>query len=230
MPEGFGYYGKIPARGDFLRKGLSPGFIQPWDEWEQQFLLTGRETLSQRWQEAYFSAPIWRFAVKPGLCGPSAAAGVIMPSVDSVGRQFPLTLAIESDLPEAWDVYVSAARCFERLEEAALATLDDNADLDWFEGCLRELALDDAPPTAHVSPFGSGLSMRTRSSVPDALAQEFLAKHASTGSIWVSELAGERHFLSYASMPESGEEIGALLDLETMPWSAQRQFAPTRKA
>ena len=38
-------------------------------------------------------APIWRFALAPGVAGPLPMLGVMMPSVDRVGRQFPLTLA-----------------------------------------------------------------------------------------------------------------------------------------
>ncbi len=224
MSEGFGYFGKIPARGDFLRKGLSPDFVQPWDRWAQQFLLTGRETLGEHWQETYFSAPIWRFALNPGLCGPSSVVGVLMPSVDRVGRQFPLTLAMECEPSEAWDAYASATRCFAGLEDAALAMLDDSADPDWLEDRLRALTLDAAQAAARIVRVGRGFAVKTRSSVPDALAQAFLADHVRPGSIWVCELDGAQHFLSCAAMPGTGTEIKALLDLEATPWSDQHQF------
>jgi type VI secretion system protein ImpM len=37
--------------------------------------------------------PIWHFVLPGGQCGPGATLGVWMPSVDRVGRLFPLTLA-----------------------------------------------------------------------------------------------------------------------------------------
>ncbi len=37
-------------------------------------------------------APIWRFLLPAGACGAQAALGVWLPSVDRVGRQFPLAL------------------------------------------------------------------------------------------------------------------------------------------
>ncbi len=38
-------------------------------------------------------APVWRFALPEGMCGPIAILGLWMPSVDRVGRHFPLMFA-----------------------------------------------------------------------------------------------------------------------------------------
>ena len=32
-PERVGWFGKIPALGDFVTRHLPPSFVQPWDEW-----------------------------------------------------------------------------------------------------------------------------------------------------------------------------------------------------
>ena len=90
----FGFYGKIPARGDFVRSGLPHAFIDPWDRWLQQGMAASRAELGDdAWLAAWLEAPIWSFALPPGICGPDAALGLWMPSVDRVGRHFPLTLA-----------------------------------------------------------------------------------------------------------------------------------------
>ena len=52
------------------------------------------------WLEAFLEAPVWRFVLPPGLCGARAAIGLIMPSVDKVGRYFPLTLGGVAGRPE----------------------------------------------------------------------------------------------------------------------------------
>ena len=47
--------------------------------------------LGQAWAEAYNRAPIWRFWLGSDFCG-EATIGAFMPSVDGVGRPFPLTV------------------------------------------------------------------------------------------------------------------------------------------
>jgi type VI secretion system protein ImpM len=89
----FGFYGKIPARGDFVRSGLPRGFIDGWDGWLQHMMAESRMLLAETWLSAWMVAPVWRFYLSAGLCGPGAACGVFMPSVDRAGRHFPLTLA-----------------------------------------------------------------------------------------------------------------------------------------
>jgi type VI secretion system protein ImpM len=88
-----GFYGKIPARGDFVHAGLPRTFTNPWDDWMQRMLAASRSVLVQAWLPAWLKAPVWRFVLSPGVCGPDAAIGLWVPSVDSVGRYFPLALA-----------------------------------------------------------------------------------------------------------------------------------------
>jgi len=123
MPTGpFGAYGKIPALGDFLQVGVSPGFVTPWHQWLQAGLPAVRGAMGDRWQDCYLSAPIWRFTLAAGVAGPQAALGVMMPSVDRVGRQFPLTLvAVLPTVPP----HDQAEETFTALEELALDVLDD---------------------------------------------------------------------------------------------------------
>jgi type VI secretion system protein ImpM len=88
-----GFYGKIPSRGDFVRGGLPRGFVVAWDAWMQLMLEASRLALAEEWLGAWLEAPIWRFALSPGTCGPDSALGLWLPSVDRAGRYFPLTLA-----------------------------------------------------------------------------------------------------------------------------------------
>lgn len=88
-----GFYGKLPARGDFVRAGLPRSFIDPWDAWLQQVIAGSRAVLGERWLACWMEAPIWRFALPAGQCGPDPVLGVWLPSVDAAGRHFPLTLA-----------------------------------------------------------------------------------------------------------------------------------------
>lgn len=88
-----GFCGKLPARGDFVISGLPRSFVEAWHDWLQSVLVASRQILAEEWVAAWLEAPIWRFALSPGLCGPDAVLGLWMPSVDRVGRYFPLTFA-----------------------------------------------------------------------------------------------------------------------------------------
>ena len=99
MPDGVGAFGKMPSAGDFFRLNAPPGFVRAWDGWLQQAMLEGQRALGPAWDDAYMSAPIWRFTLTAGLAGPHKAQGVLMPSVDRVGRRFPLTLMRALDTP-----------------------------------------------------------------------------------------------------------------------------------
>jgi type VI secretion system protein ImpM len=120
-----GFSGKVPARGDFVHAGLPRDFEDPWHEWQSTVIAGSRTLMGAIWLEAFLEAPVWRFALPPGFCGPRAAIGLIMPSVDKVGRYFPLTFAALSNtgMPDAaaWSGWLEA------VEELGRAALDTDA-------------------------------------------------------------------------------------------------------
>src|SRR5687767_13437663 len=85
-----GLYGKLHAKRDFVAIGVPRGFLTCWEPWLQGAMSASRDDLAQGWQDAFLTAPIWRFWLGSALCG-SPVLGAIMPSVDGVGRCFPLT-------------------------------------------------------------------------------------------------------------------------------------------
>jgi type VI secretion system protein ImpM len=132
-----GWYGKIPALGDFASRRLPPQFISRWDEWLQASIVASRADLQERWEEIYLISPIWRFALMPGLCGERCWAGMMMPSVDKVGRYFPLVIALELPAQPGWLALVMAAQdWFATTEAAALACLTPDDTVEAFEARL----------------------------------------------------------------------------------------------
>jgi len=87
-----GLYGKLPSHGDFLRRRIADEIVSRWDDWLQSAIAASRRILGERWLEIYLTSPAWRFSCEAEVCGPTPVAGVIVPSVDRVGRYFPLTL------------------------------------------------------------------------------------------------------------------------------------------
>jgi type VI secretion system protein ImpM len=130
MPTGL--YGKLPAHGDFIRRALPEGFVGPWDAWLQDGIAAAQAALGEGFAEAWSLAPAWRFRLPPGACGAEAAAGVLLPSEDLVGRRFPLTLAAllpEGAPPPAGDWYAA-------LEAAGRAGRDAGETADALLGAL----------------------------------------------------------------------------------------------
>jgi type VI secretion system protein ImpM len=136
-----GWFGKIPALGDFASRRLSPAFIHAWDDWLQRGFAASRAQLGADWLANYLNSPIWRFALMPGVCGPEAWAGLVMPSVDKVGRHFPLTLA--QPLPDTPDLVLRVFRSdrwYANLERTALAALDTAHSAEDLEQGLNALS------------------------------------------------------------------------------------------
>jgi type VI secretion system protein ImpM len=79
-----GFFGKIPATGDFVSRGLPPEFVRLWDPWVARHLAP--LAISGTWPE---SQPIC-FLLGTDMAGP--AAGVALPSMDRAGRRFPLSV------------------------------------------------------------------------------------------------------------------------------------------
>lgn len=103
-----GFYGKLPQLGDFIRRGLPGFFVTPWDAWLQEGMLSSRDKLGERWLDLYLKSPLWRFVLSSGLFGAPNWLGIMMPSVDRVGRYFPFTVATQ--LPPDINPYFLAGK------------------------------------------------------------------------------------------------------------------------
>jgi type VI secretion system protein ImpM len=146
QPESSGYFGKLPAKGDFLRAGLPEDFVTAWDAWCRDFLNVTRAALADDWEPAWMEAPIWHFLLPAGACGTKAALGVWVASVDKVGRHFPFTavaLAASSIDLESGGFWLGMA------EEIALSGVVDDAPHEDFAARL-------AAPAAQASLAGPG--------------------------------------------------------------------------
>lgn len=151
MP-GCGFYGKIPSEGDFVTRRLPWEFTSAWDDWLQQGMQASRDALGARWLERYLSAPIWRFQVAPGVCGPIGWRGLFFASVDRVGRYFPLTLAFADTGPTALTALSGEAEAWIAVEDAALSGLAPTLPIAAFDRLMDALALPGAAPVAAVDP------------------------------------------------------------------------------
>jgi type VI secretion system protein ImpM len=121
-----GFFGKVPAVGDFVSRRLPRNFLDPWDQWLQSAIVDSQTQLAGTWLEHYLSSPIWRFALSEDVAGPFPCSGIMMPSVDKSGRYFPLTVV--TFLPVNINIFQVACNSqtwFDAAESAVLSVLDE---------------------------------------------------------------------------------------------------------
>jgi len=150
-----GFYGKIPSLGDFVSRRLPRSFIDPWETWLQEAIANSREQLGARWLDNYLISPLWRFALSPGICGSNGWMGILMPSVDRVGRYYPLTLV--TPLSPSDNIFLlmeQSDEWYARMESLALYSLDDGFDIEELERQLRSLS---APGNTHAVDSDDGM-------------------------------------------------------------------------
>lgn len=213
---GFGAFGKMPALGDFFRLGAERDFIAPWDLWLQSTLLAAERDLGPGFEAAYMSAPIWRFALPPGVAGPQGAVGVLMPSVDRVGRRFPLTLMAQTGYEEqaplrnlVWQEAALAAA-----EGLALDALDDAMTRDHLAQRLAGLALRPMGLPSGIRTAGSSLILTGE--VPDLFCADLALDLAGGGlhraCAWTATIEGAARMILTAGLP-GGEVATSLFDI-----------------
>jgi type VI secretion system protein ImpM len=131
------WYGKLPARGDFVGRGLPARWRSDWDGWLQRGLALAATRLDgPTLRERLRTFAPWRYLALPA---PGEIwCGILVPSHDRVGRAFPLTLA--ERLTEPASPAESAARLASLLGaaaegpealEAAIAELPPHAGLEF---------------------------------------------------------------------------------------------------
>ena len=153
-----GFHGKLPAKGDFVTRRLPRAFIDSWDRWLQDVIGDSRTQMGDAWLDAYLTCPVWRFVLSRGACGDQAFAGVMMPSVDRVGRYFPLTIVAQlADDSGPVESAATAAAWFTGAETLARSALADEFDFDRFDADVGALGVPASVTTAAAASTDRGL-------------------------------------------------------------------------
>lgn len=140
--ETIGIFGKLPAHGDFIQRSLPVGFINTWDEWQQHFISGTKEQLGEDWLEVYLTSPLWRFVFSDGVIDENCWAGIMIPSVDRVGRYYPFSIVMK--LPQntnPFEFIQLHSAWYKELELLALAALDGELLIDDLMLALNDLDL-----------------------------------------------------------------------------------------
>ena len=168
--------------------------------WLQSGLQAARQVLGERWQACYMSAPIWRFTISPAVAGRMAVQGVLMPSVDRVGRSFPLTLMWPGPAG-GLQAHLAATPFFETLEEVALSALDDRSTAS------LGAELNELMPSADTDVILD----------PDTLRAGIDPETQHPKSIWSAVLENSNRLMGCTDLPNTVELCG-LFDLTAPVW------------
>jgi type VI secretion system protein ImpM len=148
-----GIFGKLPAKRDFISYNIRRPFLNAWEGWLQAAVAESRHAMGDRWTGIFLTQPIQHFWCGPGVFG-QAVAGAIMPSVDGVGRYFPLSIcAVETGdgwpAPPEFGVLDNwLAAC----DTALLGQLEDGAEFE----ASRILDRVGLPPAIMPTPSHQG--------------------------------------------------------------------------
>ena len=212
---GYGIYGKLPAKRDFIAVEVPANVLNVIERWLQGGVASSRNTMGGAWQDIYLTAPIWHFWLGADICG-TYCMGSIMPSVDGIGRYFPLALLAYGEDGETIAPPLDDAcnEWFDRVDRILLSALDTEQDLDGF-ALVRllsgtDVSLQVANRTT-ATPLRSGFFWTAEengitSSVPENVRDEDYYHAAQTRTYWWTG-GGQRfgpRFISQTGMPDPG--------------------------
>jgi len=160
----------------------------------QSCVTASRDTLGESWLQAYLAAPIWRFWLGAEICG-ATVVGALMPSLDGIGRYYPLTLFACADAGEelAPPDVDAHEHWFGAVELFLLATLDGKLGFDAIAEALDELPMPNhrtaEAAAAAISTLDDGTlaGPAPQQSFADFFAQRLSFDHArlyASASFW----------------------------------------------
>jgi type VI secretion system protein ImpM len=220
--EAPGWYGKLAMLGDFASRRLPQSFIDICDQWLARGIELSQAQLGQRWLDVYLTGPIWRFAWAPGVVDGQWWLGVMMPSVDKVGRYFPLVIVRNLPaLPATAEGLAGLQAWYGHLGAAALSSLRPGASLEDFESTLARAPTPGE--NAHVPPAAASLLPgRVRHTLPGAaslltwaqglLVADALQRYAGHSLWWPDHAASPDNSLSVAQGLPAAQHFSELLE------------------
>ena len=191
-----GFFGKMPAHGDFVQRNISNEFISQWDNWLQRAFANSQEQLQEVWLDAFLTSPIWRFALSPGALTDQGWVGIMIPSVDSVGRYYPMTFASPvTNGQHIAIVFAAASNWFQQLENLAATVLEQQINNEQ----LVEILQDESYTQIINLPEGFGVPGQSLF-IDDKLA------NGRRFTFFLSQLWLSNQFVSYSLWQSQGSD------------------------
>lgn len=227
-------FGKIRAKGDFVSRNLDYQVQDFLDDWLQSAFNISQDQIGDDWLKHYLTSPIWRFVISNRALNKDII-GFMMPSIDKVGRYYPLFML---EIFEEGQLCGDDLNCksFEELEGLAMSTLDDSEDsFDFFDSLNRAgfPLFDEKPPVSELISRLSAPDSKLDQAVMEYLWQqssEFSSfeydpvEQANISGIWWTEGSKtmEPALVYCAGLPPV-EGFSAMLDGDWQRWGWQEK-------
>ncbi|WP_428526677.1 type VI secretion system-associated protein TagF [Roseibium sp.] len=147
-----GFFGKRPAERDFVFEGLPARVTDAWANMMSGWLGACTAAAPKTWQNDYFSAPVWRFALPVKHLDDHSWIGLVAASADTMGRTFPLAVLMSMHVDRfGKDVIFQIDEIMDRLELELLTFLAGESNrrhfLNSVTNCSADIraAIDEAP-------------------------------------------------------------------------------------
>jgi type VI secretion system ImpM family protein len=164
--QGAGWFGKVPALGDFVVRRLPTEFRDRCDRWLSAGMLEGQRRFGTKWTERFLAFPVWRFAWFLDGATDRCWAGLLAPGADRVGRLFPLVVAFPVDVVGERSTGLDALDALLGRYEGDVMTLLVDDDVDRFDHALQRTSSggvsDDASVDEALARGGLGESIALR--------------------------------------------------------------------
>lgn len=172
-----GLFGKLPAHGDFVRRGWSDETVEAIDRWLSDTVDAARATRDEAAFDAWMrAAPLWRGFVPAGKLGPEALHLAVAPSIDRAGRLFPIAAGVSGHSGKVWrHAGAAGAALDDAIYEALAGRADADATVDAIGGDNLSSA-EDAPARSAWWLHADGEPLVTSETVDAALLERLMGE------------------------------------------------------
>jgi type VI secretion system protein ImpM len=231
-----GLFGKLPAHGDFVHRNLPADVITAWDEWLQHFIASSREQMGEDWLTIYLTSPVWRFVLSAGVLDNNSWSGVMIPSVDRVGRYYPFTVLTKIPATlNPLEFMPNNSNWFNQVENVLIDALETDMSADDVLQLIEKIQLDGeveyalADVTAMTKHSSNVIKMVSNEQLPHTLYSYLLdaslRKAHVSYSVWTT-LGSERVqpcMFTVQGLPAI-DGIPAMLDGEWQHWQWNQPY------
>jgi type VI secretion system protein ImpM len=154
-----GWFGKLPCAGDFIYRRLPRSLLSGLDNWIQQGLSQLRGSYPADWRGIYDTAPTWNCAIPLAVTQVDLTLiGLITPSRDRVGREFPLCAGVAVPAGASQPLLASAHDWLQQLGKIVAQAKARPSTVDAFDAAVTAVALPSGK-SSEAEGIGDILSM-----------------------------------------------------------------------
>ena len=140
-----GWFGKLPSAGDFVFRRIPRTLLDELDTWLSRGLAQYKIGVPGDWRKHFAAAPVWNCAIPGCVVGGNSLIGLLVPSRDRVGREFPLCAGIVLPPDAATNrLLTDIPDWLWTLGQMVVEARDRVLPLDEFDGIIRSISLPPA--------------------------------------------------------------------------------------